>query len=84
MKIVIDDVEYMTLEEVQEMLSTNKTSVYEKMRYNCFPKPLKLKARSLWKRSEIEAYAANSGAGAAPANPPANPPRIRAEWPEFK
>jgi predicted DNA-binding transcriptional regulator AlpA len=56
MKITIHGEEYFDIKEIQKCLDTNKTSLYEKMRYDRFPKPLKLESRSFWKRAEIESY----------------------------
>ena len=65
MKFIIDNEEYIDLEDVIEMTGIKQTLLYEKMRYNSFPKPEKkqlpttvtfVKKRSLWKKSEINEY----------------------------
>ena len=65
MRFKIDGEEYIDLEDVEKLVGMKQTLIYEKMRYNAFPKPEKkqipttvtfVKKRSLWKRSDIEAY----------------------------
>lgn len=61
--IKIDDNEYLELEEVLKMTGMKQASLYEKVRYHCFPQPEKkqieikfLRKRNLWKKSDIENY----------------------------
>jgi predicted DNA-binding transcriptional regulator AlpA len=60
MKVLIDGEEYIEREDVIKMTGMGGTVLYEKMRYDRFPKPeIKLipatRRRSLWKKSDIEA-----------------------------
>ncbi|MDR2645569.1 MAG: AlpA family phage regulatory protein [Holosporaceae bacterium] len=55
-EIVINGERYLLLPEVLEIVGLKQSTVYEKMRYNCFPKPLKADIRSLWKLSDIDEY----------------------------
>lgn len=60
MSININGDEYFSLEEVLERVKMSQASLYEKMRYDRFPKPFKPETRSFWKKSEIEAYIAST------------------------
>lgn len=63
MKFKIDGEEYVDLDEVEKLVGMKQTLIYEKMRYDQFPKSEKKKIditfkreRSLWKKSEIDEY----------------------------
>lgn len=63
MKFILDNEEYIDLEEVVKMTGLSQANLYIKMRYKEFPKSEKkqielkfLRKRALWKKSEIEAY----------------------------
>lgn len=59
MSININGEEYLSIHEVVDMTKMSQASVYEKMRYDRFPKAFKPESRAFWKRSEIEAYIKN-------------------------
>jgi predicted DNA-binding transcriptional regulator AlpA len=54
--ININGEKYLSLKEVLKVINISQASLYEKLRYNCFPKPFKPESRSFWKESEIEEY----------------------------
>ncbi len=56
MSININGEEYLSIHEVLELVKMSQASVYERMRYDRFPKAFKPEYRSYWKRSEIEEY----------------------------
>jgi predicted DNA-binding transcriptional regulator AlpA len=63
MKFTIDNEEYIDLEELEKLVGMKQTRIYEKMRYNVFPKSEKKKIpitfvrkHSLWKRCDIDEY----------------------------
>jgi predicted DNA-binding transcriptional regulator AlpA len=61
MKFIIDEEEYIELQDVLKMTGINQTDLYIKIKYNEFPKQKKMivptpRKRSLWKKSEIDAY----------------------------
>ena len=63
MKFKIDGEEYVDLDEVEKLVGMKQTLIYEKMRYDQFPKSEKKKIditfkreRSLWKKSDIDDY----------------------------
>ena len=63
MKFIVDDEEYVDLEEVVKMTGLSQANLYIKMRYKEFPQSKKkqvelkfLRKRALWKKSEIEEY----------------------------
>ena len=63
MKFEIDGEEYLDLRDVEELVGIKQNLIYEKMRYDKFPKSEKKKIditfkreRALWKLSEIEEY----------------------------
>ncbi len=65
MPFVIDNEEYLNIDEVSKITGSSQASLYVKIRYNEFPKPQTkdvlisdIRKRKLWKRSEIEAYIA--------------------------
>ena len=55
-KITIDGAEVIDITEVSQITGYNLNKLYELLRYNLFPKPVKIKNKNFWKRSEIEAY----------------------------
>jgi predicted DNA-binding transcriptional regulator AlpA len=56
MNVIIENDEYIDLEEVLQKVGMKQANLYIKMRYNAFPKPRKLPGTSFWRRSEIDAY----------------------------
>lgn len=56
MRFLIDNEEYLTQEEIEELIGLKQTALNTLVRFGHFPKPLKLEIRKLWKRSEVEAY----------------------------
>ena len=56
MRFLIDNEEYLTQEEIEELIGLKQTALNTLVRFGYFPKPLKLEIRKLWKRSEVEAY----------------------------
>ena len=60
MHFCIDNEEYLTQEEVEELVGLKQTSLNTLVRFGHFPAPLKLEIRKLWKRSEVEAYIESS------------------------
>jgi predicted DNA-binding transcriptional regulator AlpA len=54
--IIINGTEYLLLPDVSKMVGLKQSTLHEKMRYDRFPKPLKIDIRSVWKKSEIEEY----------------------------
>ena len=63
MQYIIDNEEYIELEDVKNLAGIKQTLIYEKVRYGQFPQPQEKKVditfrrkRKLWKRSEIEEY----------------------------
>lgn len=58
MSININGEEYLSIQEVLDLVKMSQASVYEKMRYDRFPKAFKPESRAFWKRSEIEDYIA--------------------------
>jgi predicted DNA-binding transcriptional regulator AlpA len=52
----IDGEEVLDIKEVSEITGLNLNKIYELLRYDLFPKPLRLKNKNFWKLSEIEAY----------------------------
>jgi predicted DNA-binding transcriptional regulator AlpA len=56
MSININGEKCLSLKEVLEIVNTSQASLYEKLRYNCFPKPFKPESRSFWKESGVDAY----------------------------
>ena len=63
----IDGEIYLERDEVKEVTKLKQSVIYEKMRYNVFPQPCRFnipvqitvqRSRSLWKKSEIDAYVA--------------------------
>lgn len=67
MKFIVNNEEYLDLEEVVKMTGLSQANLYIKMRYEDFPKSEKkqveltfLRKRALWKKSDIEAYLAKS------------------------
>ena len=56
MDIIINGTKYLLLRDVSEMVGLKQSTLYEKMRYNHFPKPLKVDIRSIWKLSDINEY----------------------------
>jgi predicted DNA-binding transcriptional regulator AlpA len=53
---LIDGEEVIGVKTVLEITGLNNTKLYELLRYDRFPKPLKVGNKSFWKRAEIEAY----------------------------
>ena len=56
MPININGEEYLSIREVLAIVKMSQASVYEKMRYDRFPKAFKPEYRAYWKKSEIEEY----------------------------
>ena len=56
MKLIVDNEEYLVLEEVEKLVGLKETSIAMRVRFSDFPKPVKLEIRQAWKRSEIEDY----------------------------
>ena len=56
MKFTISNEEYITLEEVEKLVKLRESSIYNRVRFGHFPKPVKLEIRMAWKLSEIEEY----------------------------
>jgi predicted DNA-binding transcriptional regulator AlpA len=52
----IEAAEYLSLEEVAQELGIAGSTLKVKIRAKEVPLPIKLKARVLWKKSEIEEY----------------------------
>ena len=57
-KTTIDGVEFVDINQVSQITGYNLNKVYELLRYNLFPKAVRVKNKNLWKRSEIEDYIA--------------------------
>ena len=58
MKLIVDNEEYLILEEVEKLVGLKEASIAMRVRFSDFPKPVKLEIRQAWKRSEIEDYIA--------------------------
>ena len=56
-KTTIDGAEVIDITEAQ-ITGYNLNKVYELLRYNLFPEPIRLKNKNFWKHSEIEDYIA--------------------------
>lgn len=56
MKLIIDNEEYLTLEELEKKVNLKETSIYMRIRFGDFPAPKKFKIRQAWKKSDIEEY----------------------------
>jgi predicted DNA-binding transcriptional regulator AlpA len=54
--ILINGEEFLDVDNVLELTALNYTKLYELLRYSIFPKPIRMKNRNLWKKSDIEAY----------------------------
>ena len=63
MKLIVDNEEYLVLEEVEKLVGLKETSIAMRVRFSDFPKPVKLEIRQAWKRSEIEDYIAKQKKG---------------------
>ena len=48
---------------IAQITGYNLNKVYELLRYNLFPEPIRLKNKNFWKRSEIEEYLAKARKG---------------------
>jgi predicted DNA-binding transcriptional regulator AlpA len=53
---LIDGVEVLDVKAVLELTGLHNTKLYELLRYDRFPKPLVVKNKNFWKKSEIEEY----------------------------
>ena len=56
MNIIIDEEEYLKLEDVLELTGLKQTNLYVKIKCKEFPKPEHMKIRALWKKVDIEKY----------------------------
>jgi predicted DNA-binding transcriptional regulator AlpA len=56
MRLMIENEEYVTLDEVEKLVNMKQTSIYTRVRFGSFPQPLKFPTRMAWKSKEIEAY----------------------------
>jgi predicted DNA-binding transcriptional regulator AlpA len=56
MEFILENEEYLTLDEVEKLVDLKQTSIYTLVRFGSFPKPRKLEIRQAWKRSEIDLY----------------------------
>ena len=54
--ILINGEEFLDVDNVLKLTTLNYTKLYELLRYNVFPKPVSIKNKNFWKKSEIEAY----------------------------
>jgi predicted DNA-binding transcriptional regulator AlpA len=57
-KTTIDGTEVIDIAKVSQITGYNLNKLYELLRYNLFPEPLRVKNKNFWKRSEIENYIA--------------------------
>jgi predicted DNA-binding transcriptional regulator AlpA len=56
MRFTVEGQEYLTLDEVEELVGMKQTSIHTRVRFGHFPKPIKLEIRMAWKKSEIDEY----------------------------
>ena len=56
LKCFLGDKEVVDVSEVLKITRMNNNKLYELLRYNLFPKPIRVKNKNFWYRSEIEAY----------------------------
>lgn len=56
MKIIIDDVEYFTVEEVEKFVGMRAAAIDLRVRFGNFPAPIKLPFRKFWKKSDLDEY----------------------------
>ena len=59
-KTTIDGAEVVDITEVSQITGYNLNKLYELLRYNLFPEPVRVKNKNFWKRSEIEEYIAKN------------------------
>lgn len=60
MKILIDNEEYLNIDDVEKLVGQKSTTIDVKVRYGVFPSPIKLPTLKFWKLSEIEEYLENT------------------------
>lgn len=51
-----DMTRYLRLDEVQAIIPLSRASIYRRIKDEGFPAPLKMGARSLWVRAELESW----------------------------
>jgi predicted DNA-binding transcriptional regulator AlpA len=56
MKLMIENEEYITLDEVERLVNMKQTSIYTRVRFGSFPQPLKFPTRMAWKKEDIDKY----------------------------
>ena len=56
MKIIFENEEYLSIEDVEKLVNQKSPTIDVKVRYGVFPKPIKLPVVKFWKRTEIESY----------------------------
>jgi predicted DNA-binding transcriptional regulator AlpA len=56
MEFILNDEKYVTLDDVEKLVDMKETSIYNRVRFGHFPKPLKIKIGMAWKKSDIDAY----------------------------
>ena len=54
MKIIIDDEEYIDIDELTKLLERSKSSIYFDIKVGALPEPLKLKNVRFWKVKEVK------------------------------
>ncbi|MDR2157703.1 MAG: helix-turn-helix domain-containing protein [Holosporaceae bacterium] len=52
----VDGEEVCDVREVSELTNLNLNKIYELLRYNLFVKPIVVKNKNFWKKSDIEEY----------------------------
>ena len=60
MKIIIDNEEYISADEVESLVEFGIGTIDIKVRYGVFPKPMKMPVKKFWKKSDIEEYLKNN------------------------
>lgn len=53
MKIIIDDEEYIDIDELTKLLKRSKSSIYYDIKVGSLPEPLKLKNVRFWKIKQL-------------------------------
>jgi predicted DNA-binding transcriptional regulator AlpA len=56
MKIIFENEEYLSIEDVEKLVKQKPPTIDVKVRYGVFPKPIKLPVVKFWKKSEVEEY----------------------------
>lgn len=61
LKHFLDGEEVLETSQVVARTHLNLNKLYELLRYDRFPKPIKYKNKNIWKKSDIDDYIKNQG-----------------------